>query len=65
MKNVRIVVFGLVLFLVPGVTVLAQEEAAPKTIAEFTRGMECQPGFLPLCWDARQGKLYLEVGRLD
>lgn len=34
-----------------------------KTIAEFTAGMECQAGFVPLCWDGKTGKLYMEVGR--
>ncbi len=34
-----------------------------KTIAEFTAGMECQPGFVPLCWDGKTGKLYMEVSR--
>jgi hypothetical protein len=33
-------------------------------IAERTAGMEKRDGFLPLYWDARQGKVWLEIGRL-
>lgn len=41
-------------------------QAAPqkKTVSEFTAGMECQAGFVPLCWDAAKGKLYMKVSRL-
>lgn len=31
------------------------------TIAERTQGLQAKPGLLPLYWDGRQGKLYLEV----
>ena len=34
---------------------------APPAIAEFTRGMERQEGFLPLVWDGTRGRLLLEV----
>ena len=37
------------------------EAKAPASIAEKTRSMEHMPGLLPLDWDARTGKLYLEV----
>lgn len=43
---------------------LAQEAAQPKvapTLAERTAGLRHLPGFLPLDWDAKAGKLYLEV----
>ena len=42
---------------------LAGQAAEPKSIREFTAGMECQTGYVPLCWDAAKGKLYMEVGR--
>ena len=43
----------------------AQEatKEAPKTIAARTAGLECQSGFVPLCWDAKEGALLLEVSR--
>lgn len=35
------------------------------SIAEKTRAMKHLDGFLPLHWDARAGKLYLEIPRID
>ena len=35
------------------------------SIAETTAGMDAHPGFLPIYWDAREGKLYLELPSLD
>lgn len=43
----------------------AQPADAPKTISSFTTGMEKQPGFLPFYWDAKRGKIYLEIDRFD
>jgi hypothetical protein len=37
------------------------EAKAPESIAEKTKSMEHMPGLLPLDWDAKAGKLYLEV----
>ncbi|MCI0401915.1 MAG: DUF5117 domain-containing protein, partial [Acidobacteria bacterium] len=45
---------------------MAGQEAVretPKTIAQRTEGLECQPGFVPICWDAKKGALLLEVSR--
>ena len=33
-------------------------------VAEKTAGMEKRDGFLPLYWDAKKGKVFLEVQRL-
>jgi Met-zincin/Domain of unknown function (DUF5117) len=42
----------------------AQEEPKPPpTIAAKTAGMQKLDGFLPLYWDEREGKLWLEIGR--
>lgn len=38
------------------------EAAAPVTIAAKTAGMEKMPGNVPLYWDAKAGKIWLEVG---
>ena len=35
------------------------------TIADYTLGMDAQPGYFPLYWDAAGGRLLLEVGRWD
>jgi hypothetical protein len=39
--------------------------AAMPTIAEKTAGMKHMAGFVPLDWDARAGKLYLEIPHID
>jgi Met-zincin/Domain of unknown function (DUF5117) len=53
---------------------LAQSDARPPaprpdapipTIAAKTTGMKHTDGFLPLDWDAKSGKIYLEVPHLD
>jgi len=38
--------------------------SAPATIAARTAGLESQPGFLPLHWDPREGRLFLELPHL-
>ena len=42
----------------------AEGPAPPPSIADRTAGMEKRDGYLPLYWDARGGKLWLEIGRL-
>ena len=48
---------------------LAQEvtpkPSSPPSIAAKTEGMEKRPGFIPLYWDAKAGKVWLEIGRFD
>lgn len=36
-----------------------------QTIATFTNGMEKRPGFLTFYWDAKKGKIWLEVSRFN
>jgi hypothetical protein len=38
---------------------------APQTLTQKIAGMERKDGFFPLDWDAKTGKLYLEIARLD
>ena len=42
----------------------AQDAPAPG-IAEKTRGLEKHDGYLPLYWDARAGKVWMEIPQLD
>ncbi|GAB3340850.1 zinc-dependent metalloprotease [Larkinella ripae] len=35
------------------------------TIATFTSGMEKQPGFLTFYWDAKKGKIWLEIDKFE
>ena len=41
------------------------ENKALPTIAQKTRGMQSMPGFFNAWWDARAGKVWLEVTRFD
>ncbi len=38
---------------------------APQTLSQKIAGMVHKDGFFPLDWDAKAGKLYLEIPRLD
>lgn len=42
---------------------VAAESAAPA--AAGTAGMQKMPGFIPLYWDAKKGKIWLEIDKLD
>src|SRR3989339_1293146 len=63
MSLVRIVLA--ILVLCSGLT--AQQKNDPKnlTIAEKTAGFEKLPGFIPLYWDAKAGKVWVEIDRWD
>ncbi len=37
----------------------------PSTIAQKTAGTQGMPGFFPCYWDAKEGKLWLEIGKFD
>jgi Met-zincin/Domain of unknown function (DUF5117) len=44
---------------------LAAASLPAQTISSKTTGMTHLPGYLPLDWDAKAGKLYLEIPHLD
>ncbi|WP_263381557.1 zinc-dependent metalloprotease [Granulicella arctica] len=48
----------------PATFAQAKPEITPTIAAKIT-GMKHTDGFLPLDWDAKSGKLYLEIPRLD
>jgi hypothetical protein len=54
-------------FLLVSMTVFAQPrlsaEAKTATIAEKTPGMEKFPGYFPFYWDAKTGKIWLEIDK--
>jgi len=58
-----VVVLAAVLLAASGGAAQEAAKEAPKTIAARTAGLECQAGFIPLCWDAKKGALLLEVSR--
>ena len=39
--------------------------ASPPTIATFTAGMDKRPGFLTFYYDAKKGKIWLEIAQFD
>src|ERR1035437_8203003 len=43
----------------------ATAPAPTPTIKAKVAGMEARPGFFPLYWDAKAGKLWLEIFRFD
>jgi hypothetical protein len=49
----------------PLALLLVSATLSAQTIASKTAGMKHIDGFLPLDWDARAGKLYLEIPHLD
>ena len=61
--NFRRGVVCLIAVLLAAMTLTAQAADSAPTIAERTAGLECQDGFIPICWDAREGKLLMDVGR--
>lgn len=50
---------------VPAATQSPAADGGLPTIADYTRGMDAQPGYFPLYWDDAGGRLLLEVGRWD
>ena len=54
----------LYLFITPTV-LFAQSPNLPVSIATFTAGMERNPGFLTYYWDAKKGKVWLEISQFD
>ena len=53
-------IFGTLLLLICFYTVQAQK---PQTITEKVAGMEKFPGFFPFYWDAKAGKVWLEIDK--
>src|SRR5215208_7573412 len=58
MRMKRFFILSLLLFCVS--TVCAQK---PQTITEKVAGMEKFPGFLPFYWDAKAGKIWVEIDK--
>ena len=54
----------LVLLLLHGL-LHAQTPAPPASITTFTAGMVRNAGFLTYYWDARKGKIWLEIDKFD
>ncbi|MGF7218230.1 hypothetical protein GGR92_004407 [Spirosoma lacussanchae] len=62
MKNKLLLLIGLA---TAGCSVRAQPANPPNSIAAATAGMERNPGFLTFYWDAKKGKVWLEIDKFD
>ena len=51
--------------LAAGLMSCSQSEKKPPTYAERVQKMSAMPGFFPLYWDGKAGKLWLEIERFD
>jgi Met-zincin/Domain of unknown function (DUF5117) len=63
LKRAIFAVLSLVLFVVPIELRAQTASSAPQTIAEKTRDAQKLPGYFNLYWDAKQGKLWLEIDK--
>ncbi len=71
--NMRRLFLALVLASLLSTSVRAEPKSKPDeednkplpTIAEKTRGLQAMPGYFNLYWDARAGKLWLEIDKFD
>jgi hypothetical protein len=53
--------FGVLLLLVCCFTIIHAQK--PQTLTEKVAGMEKSPGFFPFYWDAKAGKIWLEIDK--
>ena len=65
LKRAIFVVLSFVLFVVPIELSAQAASPAPQTIAEKTKDAQKLAGYLNLYWDAKQGKLWLEIDKWD
>lgn len=65
MKRITIAVFCFLVFCSDGFPQTSAESKLPVTIQEKTGGMEKFPGYFPLYWDAKTGKLWVEIDKWD
>ena len=59
-RRIAALVFSMLLF---PLTVSAQEKKGLKTIREMTAGLQKVDGYVPLYWNADDGRMWMEVGR--
>ena len=69
-KKIAHVVVALLLFGSAGCDLAKKTDAesgakALPTIVAKTQGMQAMPGFFPIYWDGKEGKVWLEIGRFD
>ena len=57
------ILFVLVLLVSPSIAEQRQEQTKSQTITEKVTGMEKFPGFFPFYWEAKTGKLWLEIDK--
>lgn len=68
MRNNQIIIALLITcFVISSTKVFTQEKAnkKPVTISEKTQNMQAQDGYFKYYWDAKTGKIWLEIDKLD
>jgi hypothetical protein len=65
MKRVKIAFFCFLVFCSAGFPKTSGESKGPGTIQEKTEGMQKCLGYFPFYWDAKTGKLWLEIDKWD
>ncbi|HSI74389.1 MAG TPA: zinc-dependent metalloprotease [Lunatimonas sp.] len=67
-KTISSLICGLCLLMassLPGGGIGSANAQNTPTITSLTEGMEKMPGFITLYWDAKKGKIWMEIGELD
>src|SRR5271165_4272091 len=64
MLRFRVLLLLSVLCLLPAVLSAADTKPTP-TLHDFTTSMKAMDGLFPLFWDAKSGRMYLEVSKFD
>ena len=55
----------LVVLFVSSVSLLAADTKSTPTIHDFTANMKAMDGLFPMFWDAKAGRLYLQISKFD
>lgn len=58
-------IFLLGVLVISSVVVLAADAKPTPTIHDFTIGMKAMDGLFPMFWDAKSGRVYLEISKFD
>src|ERR1700675_4531543 len=61
LRTTPLLAFTLLIASLPAIPALNAMAENPQTMAQKTAGMDHKDGLFPLDWDAKTGKLYLEI----
>ena len=61
----RLIIALMTIISLPALAAVAQEKPQDKTIGARTTGLQKLDGYVPLYWDASNGKMLMEISRLN